>query len=343
MSRWPWRLAALKVRLSTSTAFFLQKISTPASRMSAEGQVTNRVLMIRPGLFSYNALTAVDNQFQQPGEGLSKTRIHEKALGEFDGLVQSLKAHNVDVNVVEDTRKVSGDAIFPNNWISFHREGKIVLYPMMAENRRLERTPDIVDLWKKKLGAEVVDYSAYEREGKFLEGTGSMVLDRVNRIVYACISQRTNGDILQKFCHDFNYTRVVFQAAMLSGDRYCPIYHTNVMMSVAETFAIVCLDCVQDKDERAVLSDSLKKSGKEIIPITEDQVWDFAGNGLQLSSCDGKKLFVMSTRSFNSFSAEQLEVIRRHCDEIVHSPLEIIEKLGGGGARCMLAEVFPPK
>ena len=307
------------------------------------GQVTNRVMMIRSDVFGYNAQTAVDNQLQQPGDGWSDAQIREKSLREFDGLVKALRAHNVDVNVVEDTHKVSGDAIFPNNWISFHQEGKIVLYPMMALNRRLERAPDIVALWKEKLGVEVVDYTSFEKEGKFLEGTGSMILDRVNRIVYACMSRRTDVDVLWKFCHDFNYTPVLFQATTQCGDQYFPLYHTNVMMSVAETFAIVCLDCVRNKDERAALSDSLKKSGKEIIPISEGQVKGFAGNGLQLASCDGKKLFVMSTQSFNSFTSEQLGVIRTHCDAIVHSPLETIEKLGGGGARCMLAEVFPPK
>lgn len=307
-----------------------------------ETQITNRVLMIRSDAFGFNAQTAADNQFQHPGDALSDTQIRERALKEFDGLAKSLRAHNVGVSVVEDTHRVSCDAIFPNNWISFHQDGKMVLYPMMALNRRLERAPEIVTSWKERLGAGVVDYTSYENEGKFLEGTGSMVLDRVNRIAYACLSRRTHVDLLRKFCHDFGYTPILFEAAMQCGDQYCPVYHTNVMMSVAETFAIVCLDCVQNKDERVALSDSLKKSGKEIITISEDQVKGFAGNVLQLASCDGKRLFVMSTQAFNSFSSEQLGVIRSHCDEIVHSSLEIIQKHSGGGARCMIAEVFPP-
>ena len=307
-------------------------------------QVTDTVLMIKPSSFNYNPQTATDNSFQKHLEGLTANQIRKQALTEFYGLVSVLKSKGVSVYVEEDTLGTSEDAVFPNNWISYHHEGpKIVLYPMKAKNRRLERRTDIVTFWKDKLGADVIDYTGYEKEGKFLEGTGSLVLDRTNRIAYACKSLRTNTEVLERFCNDFSYSPVVFEASQDDGSgRLLPIYHTNVMLAIGEQFAVVCLESIQNNDERALVSQTLEKTGKEVIPVTESQVNGFAGNVLQLRGTDGKTFLVCSTQGYNSFTPEQLLVIRKHCSDIVHTPLDTIETGGGGGARCMLAEIFPP-
>ena len=305
-------------------------------------QLTNTVMMVRPTAFNYNPQTAADNKFQHRAEGLTADQVRQKAMGEFEGLVAKLRANNIHVHEEEDTVKQSADAVFPNNWISFHQEGRIVVYPMRCQNRRLERRKDIIAFWKEKLRAEVLDYSPYEKQEKYLEGTGSMVLDRVNRIAYACTSLRTDAEVLNQFCQDLKYTQVIFKASHMVDGQLSPIYHTNVMMSIGDTFSIVCLESMQDKEDRKAVSDSLSNTGKDIIPISLGQMNEFAGNVLQLCSSDGKRLLVMSTRAFNSFTPEQLTIIRKHCDDIVHSPLDVIETLGGGGARCMLAEVFRP-
>ena len=311
--------------------------------MSSRIQCTDTVLMIKPACFNYNPVTAVDNCFQAQLGGLTPTQVQERALEEFEGLVSKLRSARVNVIVEEDTLKVSADTVFPNNWISFHQDHKIVIYPMKAENRRLEKRYDIVDFWKGKLGAEVVDYSQYEQEGKFLEGTGSLVLDRVNQIAFACKSQRTNIEMVDRFCTDFGYTPVIFNASQMVDGQSYPIYHTNVMLSIGDTFAIVCVDAIRDDAEKGRVLDSLLKCGKStIIPISIEQMNSLAGNVVQLSSSDGGNLLVTSTRAFNSFSASQLNVIRQHCSDIVHCSLETIETLGGGGARCMIAEIFPP-
>lgn len=302
-------------------------------------QCTNTVLMIRSSCFNFNPVTAADNSFQKQS-GLSPAEIKEGSLREFDDFVSQLRSARVNVNVEEDTLKKSADAIFPNNWISFHQERKIVVYPMKVENRRLEKRYDLVKSWKEKLGAEVIDYSHYEQKEKFLEGTGSMVLDRVNQIVYSCKSLRTNVEMLDVFCTDLGYTPVVFTASLMVNSQPIPIYHTNVMLSIGDTFAIVCVDAIRDEAEKALVLDSLQKT-RTVVQISEEQVNSLAGNVIQLHSSDEKKLLVMSTGAFKSLTASQLATIRQHCDDIVHSPLEIIEALGGGGARCMIAEIFP--
>ena len=302
-------------------------------------QCTNTVFMMRSSCFNFNPITAVDNSFQKQ-LGLSPAEIEERSLREFDGLVSQLRSARVNVKVEEDTLKVSPDVIFPNNWISFHQERKIVVYPMKAENRRREKRYDLVEGWTEKLEAEVIDYSHYEQAGKFLEGTGSMVLDRVNRIAYSCISPRTNIEMVKRFCADFGYTSVVFTASLMVNNQAYPIYHTNVMLSIGDTFTIICVDAIRDEAKRTLVLDSLQKT-RTVIQISEEQVNSYAGNVIQLNSSDGRKILVMSTGAFKSLSASQLTAIRRHCDDIVHSPLEIIETLGGGGARCMIAEIFP--
>lgn len=307
--------------------------AAPTSR-----QTTDRVLMITSSAFCFNAQTAMDNKFQKRSEGLSAAEIIQRATREFDGLVQALTSRGIQVTAEEDTLLKSGDAVFPNNWISFH-EGTIVLYPMMAESRRAERRKDIVERWKERLGARVLDYTSFELEGKFLEGTGSLVLDRANRIAYACKSQRTHVNLVEKFCQDLGYSPELFDAVMANGN---PIYHTNVMMSVGDSFVIVCLESIGDSDEKSQVVARLEATNKEIINISLNQVDEFAGNTLQLRNDRGENFLVMSTRALKSFSDHQLAVINKHCNGgVIHAPLDTIEMIGGGGARCMLAEVFP--
>lgn len=309
-------------------------------------QVTNRVFMIKPGCFNCNPETLKDNAFQKTLKDLSDTEIQEKASQEFKALVQVLKDADVTVEVIPDKLKKSEDAVFPNNWVSFHSESdsktKLVLYPMMAENRRLERDPQIVNHWVKHLDADVVDYSHFEAKGKFLEGTGSMVLDRMNRVVYACLSKRTNATVLEEFCRDLHYKSVVFHSFTPGGNAPQPIYHTNVVMSIGDTFAVVGLETITNNKERDAVKKSLEQSGREVIPISLEQINQFAGNILQVKGRDGSRYTVMSSKAFSAFTAEQRSRIESHCKRILHADLDTIETLGGGSARCMIAEVFPP-
>lgn len=317
------------------------KLSTSRVAM-ARVQTTSTILMIKPSCFNYNPLTAADNAFQSELRGKSDDQVQSKALSEFETLATKLEEAGVNVHVEEDSLKLSSDAVFPNNWVSFHQEGSIAIWPMKAENRRLERRKDIVDFWSRKLSSKVVDYTQYEREEKFLEGTGSMVLDRVNRVAYSCESQRTHREVLGKFCEDFGYSSVMFKAALPTSDgKLCPIYHTNVMMSVCDSLAVVCTETIADVSERERVLSALKQSGHEILAISAKQVESFAGNMLQVNSRDGRKLVVMSTRAFEAFTPEQVERMQSHCQDIVHSDLNTIETAGGGSARCMIAEVFP--
>ncbi len=309
-----------------------------------EKQVTNTILMIRPIRFRMNEQTAINNYYQQKID-LDTKLITKKAQEEFDGLVNVLKEAGVQVIVIDDLlQNDTPDSIFPNNWISFHENGDIGLYPMFAKNRRDERRQDVLEIIEGE-GFEIeniVDYSSAEKEEVYLEGTGSLVLDRVNRKAYCALSPRADEELLIEFCEDFEYTPVMFTANQTCDNKRLAIYHTNVMMSIADTFAIVCLDAIDNNKERKNLIKHLKSDGKEIVAITENQVNDFAGNMLQVLGRDKEKYLVMSTRAYKSLSSGQLSKIKNHC-AILHSDLEIIEKLGGGSARCMMAEVFLPK
>ena len=325
-----------------------------ATRAMCDGQIsssqtTNHVFMLQPGCFKGNPETLKDNAFQKTLKGLSDDEIQEKATVEFKALVKVLQDASVTVDVIPDKLKKSEDAVFPNNWISFHSghesKPKIVVYPMMSKNRRLERDPQIVSHWVKILNADLVDYTHYEAEGKFLEGTGSMVLDRTNRVAYASLSNRTNLSVLTDFCRDLNYKPVVFEAFTLGNDasqKPQPIYHTNVMMCIGDTFAVVGLESILNEKERDTVRKSLEETGREVIPLTLQQVNQFAGNMLQLCGQDGNKYVVMSSEAFSAFTAEQRSRIEGHCKCILHSQLDTIETLGGGSARCMIAELFPP-
>lgn len=308
-------------------------------------QTTNTILMVRPANFRMNEQTAVNNYYQQELSGMLPASINAKAQQEFDVFVEKLRAVGVEVVVIEDTREPNTpDALFPNNWISFHENGDVGIYPMFAENRRLERREDALEILEEKgfTIENVVDYSEAEEEEIFLEGTGSMVLDRVHRKAYCALSPRADEELFIEFCEDFEYTPVVFTANQTVEGNREEIYHTNVMMCVAETFAVVCLDAIDDKKEKKNVLKHLKTDGKEVIAISEKQVNQFAGNMLQVKGTDNRVYLVMSSSAYNSLSKEQLNKIEKH-NPIVHSSLETIETCGGGSARCMMAEVFLPR
>jgi hypothetical protein len=298
-------------------------------------QTTSHLLMIRPSNFSFNAETAINNAFQIPDAGGDTAQ--QNALAEFDGFVQLLRDNDVDVTVIDDTPEPhTPDSIFPNNWISFHRDGTVCLYPMFASNRRQERKPGVLQAIGRKFRiAHTLDLSGYEQTGLFLEGTGSMVLDREARIAYACLSPRTDRIVLLDFCKKLAYTPEIFTAVDAGGQ---PIYHTNVMLCVADEYVVVCLDALPDGSEKQHLSDTIGRSGKTLLPITLYQMSHFAGNMLQVHNHAGERLLIMSSQAFASLDPAQLQQLTSF-NRILHAPLTTIETNGGGSARCMLAEI----
>ena len=294
--------------------------------------------MIRPVNFSFNAETAVNNAFQVAG---TADHAQEQALAEFEGFVQLLRDNDVDVTVVEDTPDpYTPDSIFPNNWVSFHDDGTVCLYPMYAVNRRLERKPGVLETLSRRFRIDAtLDFSSYEKEGLFLEGTGSMVLDRDRKIAYACTSPRTDIEVLLDFCRKMGFVHDFFTAVDAEGRS---IYHTNVMMCVADRYAVVCLDALPIAAERAHLASTIRASGKTLIPITLSQMNHFAGNMLQVHNQQDQKLLVMSSQAYASLDPEQIRQLTAF-NRIIHSPLTTIEMNGGGSARCMLAEIHLPK
>jgi len=300
--------------------------------------------MVRPSVFRSNEETAASNHFQQRSE-LTDAEVLERALQEFDAFVALLEAHGVDVTVVQaDAEADVPDAVFPNNWISFHDDGRVALYPMQAENRRRERREDVlVDLEHAKgfQVSEVLDFTEFEEHGRFLEGTGSLVLDRVHRKAYAALSPRTDRVALERFCEAFDYEGIAFHALQTTAAGRKPIYHTNVMMGIGSAFAAVCLDCVDDLEERAMLRESLVEDGLELIELTEAQIAAFAGNLLEVEGGAGEALIVLSRAGFAALRADQIEALQRH-GTLVTPDLTTLETHGGGSARCMLAEIHLP-
>ncbi|HTG67607.1 MAG TPA: arginine deiminase-related protein [Flavobacterium sp.] len=308
-------------------------------------QLTNSVLMIRPVAFRMNEQTTANNYFQKELSGMLPAAINAKAQQEFDALVTQLQDVGINVVVVDDTLETdTPDSIFPNNWISFHDNGDVVLYPMFAENRRAERREDILDILEEKgfVIENVVDFTSAEEEEIFLEGTGSVVLDRVNSIAYCALSPRANEELFIEFCEDFDYAPVLFEAFHTVDGKQQLVYHTNVMMSVGEHFAIICADMIADKQERKMVLDNLRASGKEIVLINEKQVGHFAGNVLELSGTDDKRYIVMSAAALESLNAGQKKQLEKHAS-ILSANLQTIETCGGGSARCMMAEIFLPE
>ncbi|HEX4373482.1 MAG TPA: arginine deiminase-related protein [Puia sp.] len=301
-------------------------------------QITSHLLMIRPVNFAFNAETAVNNAFQAASEN---ENVQQQALQEFDELVNVLKNNGVDVTVIDDTPEpFTPDSIFPNNWISFHHNGTVCLYPMFAENRRRERDPQIIKTLTQKFKVhKSIDFSFYENEKHFLEGTGSMVLDRDDRIAYACLSPRTDEKVLKDFGKTMGYKCVAFSAVDGNNE---PIYHTNVMMCVAEKYVVINLNTIHNKDEREKVIVTIKDSRKDLVKISDEQMQCFAGNMLQIKNVSGEKLLVMSTQAFESLEPDQVKKLLRY-NKIIHSKLNTIESNGGGSARCMIAEIHLPE
>lgn len=303
-------------------------------------QSTNTLLMIEPIAFGANTETAESNIFQHDGDIAD---VQTKALAEFNALVAALESKGVSVIRVKDTPMPSTtDSIFPNNWITTHADGTIVLYPMEAPSRRLERREDILNLLENEYGftyERILDFSPHELSEIYLEGTGSLILDRVNKIAYACYASRTDKGLLDLWADSMAYSVCGFSAAVSSGEQ---IYHTNVMMCLGSSLAVICLDAITDADERAMVIASLTKTGHEIIDISEEQMFQFAGNMLEVLGTGGKKLLAMSAAAHASLTPEQISRIEQYV-EIVSSPIPTIEYCGGGSVRCMLAEIYLPK
>jgi hypothetical protein len=298
-------------------------------------QTTSHLLMIRPVAFDFNAETAVNNAFQQSG---SNGDAQKKAAKEFDEFVLKLQSAGINVHVIEDTPEPrTPDSIFPNNWISFHEDGTLFLYPMFAINRRAEKKPHVLAAIENKFQiSKTVDLSKYETEQLFLEGTGSMVLDRTNKIAYACLSPRTDLKVLNEWSELAGFKPCSFRSVDKNGGE---VYHTNVMMCVADQYAVICLESIPDQSEREKVIHQLTSTGKKIIPLSLEQMHQFAGNMLQVENEHGKKFLIMSSRAFQSLTAEQVNQIETY-NEILHSDLSTIETNGGGSARCMMAEIF---
>ncbi|MBD8083498.1 citrulline utilization hydrolase CtlX [Chryseobacterium caseinilyticum] len=305
-------------------------------------QTTDTVLMIEPVAFGYNAETAENNYFQVEQKDAD---IQSKALAEFKNFVGKLESKGINVITIKDTIEPhTPDSIFPNNWVSFHKDGKVVLYPMFAANRRVERREDIIESIKNEgfIVTETDDWSLSEIHGHYLEGTGSMIFDHDNKIAYGSVSLRLDENLFREFCEKYDFTPVVFHSFQTVGEERLPIYHTNVMMCVADKFVVICVDCIDDDAERNNVAETIKNSGKEIIEISEAQMQQFAGNMLQIQNKDGEKFLVMSQTAYRSLDETQVSNIEKYC-EIIYSDLNTIEVNGGGSARCMLAEVFLPK
>ncbi|MFI5138243.1 MAG: citrulline utilization hydrolase CtlX [Sphingobacteriales bacterium] len=301
-------------------------------------QSASHILMIRPVNFGFNEETAASNAFQN--RNADKNGVQEKARVEFDGMVAILRENGVDVTVIEDTPEpYTPDSIFPNNWVSFHGDGTIFLYPMQAENRRLERREDIIAKLEDRFEVKhIIDLSRFEQENKFLEGTGSMVLDRENKVAYACISPRTDREVLALFCEQADYKEVSFHAF---DEYHQAIYHTNVLMCIGGKFAVICLDSITGADEKNAITTILKLTNKEIVNISFEQMNQFAGNMLEVKNNEGESLIVMSQNAFNALDENQKATLEKY-GELVYTDINTIETNGGGSARCMMAEVHLP-
>ena len=307
-------------------------------------QSADLLLMIRPASFRMNEQTAVNNAYQQAAEG--ELDAITAAQEEFDGLVRVLREAGMAVCVQEDNPDGdTPDALFPNNWVSFHRDGRVGLYPMFAVNRRRERREDLLMRLSADHGRrleEIVDFTEFEEHDVFLEGTGSLILDRIHDVAYASLGPRTDEQAALHFCEAFGYDLLPFTACQTSGDTAAPIYHTNVMLAIGTDWAVLCDEIIPDTTERAAVLDALEASGRTVVRITADQVNGFAGNVLEIRNGRGERLIAMSSAAHAAFTAEQREVLSAFAT-LVHAPIPTIERLGGGSVRCMLAEVFLPQ
>ena len=303
-------------------------------------QTVHSILLIRPQNLKYNIETAASNEFQNEADALEENAVKKLALAEFDRFAEALRSKGVNVLVFEDTNApVKPDAVFPNNWASFHADGTVILYPMCAENRRSERRIDIIETLGQEFRVEkIIDLSHFEKENRFLEGTGSMVFDHANNTAYACISPRTDAGLFAEVSQTLGYQPISFHATGANGNA---IYHTNVMMCIGPGFAVICLQSIEDPKEKAQVIEALKESCLEIVHISFEQMNRFAGNMLAVSGDDGKTFLVLSKNALNSLTKEQVTTLKQYC-ELLPVAIPTIEKVGGGGARCMMAEIFLP-
>ena len=301
-------------------------------------QYTSNLMMVRPASFQFNYETAVSNAFQKSLDGLSPEEIKQKAIEEFDAYVAKLRENKINVTVIQDTDEpAKPDAIFPNNWISMHENGSIFLYPMNTENRRLEIRPEIIEELKTSFVVkEITNLTTSVKDHKFLEGTGSIIFDHLHKIAYACLSPRTDKELFIHYCDMIGYEAVYFYSADELDNL---VYHTNVMLTVGDTFAVICLESIKDKTEQSFVKERLENTGHEIIDITFAQMNAFAGNMLQVQNTEGKTFLVMSETSFKSLSSQQIAQIEKHTN-ILSVAIPTIETIGGGSARCMLAEIY---
>lgn len=306
-----------------------------------QNQSTNAIMMVRPSKFGYNPQTAETNAFQNSVNSNKKSEISKKAIQEFDKFCLALKNIGVEVFVMHDSNDViRPDAIFPNNWITFHENGTVITYPMQSPNRRTERREDFLDTLRLVYEIENrYSFEFYEEEEKYLEGTGSMILGRVNKVVYACLSPRTDIFLLDKFCLLMGYKLITFYATDKDGQA---IYHTNVIMCIADKYAVICLECIRDEDKRREVVQSLQANDKEIIDISLDQVYQFAGNMLQVTGMDDEKFLIMSESAHHSLTPGQISALEKY-NTLIPVAIPTIEKYGGGSVRCMMAEIFLPK
>ncbi len=298
--------------------------------------------MVRPAHFAFNEETAANNAFQSRDTRLTPEQMEQQAIEEFDGFVERLRAAGVQVIVAKDSiRPVKPDAIFPNNWVSFHQEGFIITYPMFAPTRRRERRRQILTqvLEEGFRSDRRLNFEFNEKRERYLEGTGSIIFDHAHRLAYACLSPRTDEQLLDDLCQEIDYQKVVFHATDANGQ---DIYHTNVMMALGETFVVICLDTVRDAAERQMLEQKFKATHKEIVTITLEQMHAFAGNMLQVRTTAGQTLLVMSSTAYHALTPKQISTLEGHTT-LLHSPIPTIETYGGGSARCMMAEVFLPE
>lgn len=311
------------------------------NQVITQTQTTSSVLMVRPATFGFNEETAGSNAFQGLLIDHTPEEIRQKAMAEFDGFVALLRDKGIQVVVLDDTEApVKPDAVFPNNWITLHADGTVVLYPMQAPNRRLERRQDIAGILHRDFDVrEVVDFSHYEDENFYLEGTGSLVLDHEHRLAYACVSPRTDIKLLEKFCTRFNYRPVVFHAYDHTGRL---VYHTNVILCIGQGFAVLGTETIRNMQEKTRVVKSLRDTGHEVIEITIEQLRQYAGNMLEVQNRAGQHYLVMSEQAFRSLRPDQVQTIGKYA-EILAPPIYTIEYIGGGSARCMMAEIFLPQ
>ena len=314
----------------------------PTVEKSGAAQSADAVFMVRPARFGWNPQTSASNRFQRADEDLARVAA-ARACAEFDGLARLLRDSGVEVHIGRD-RDVPAcpDAVFPNNWVSFHHDGTVVLYPMLAPNRRLERRLELVASIAEQGSRRVtrlLDLTHYEMRGASLEGTGSIVFDHVARVAYACLSSRTHRAPLDELCEELGYAPCAFAAADAAG---VPIYHTNVLLAVGTGFVVVAADSIAPHDRERVMA-ALAASGRHVEAIDTAQMASFAGNVLELRTRDGRSVLALSERAAAAFGPAALERLQRHVDAVVAAPIPTIETLGGGSARCMLAEVFLPR